>query len=225
MFIGHFAPAFIASAMGPRAPGLGTAFLAAQLIDWGFFSLAIVGVEKMRIEPGATVMVPYDLYYYPYTHSLAGVGAWALAFALSVLIAHRNLFAGSLAGRVVLSHWVRDWVAHRPDLTLIGSEAPFFGLGLWNYPMVAMPLEVALCLGGLYFYLKRTRGPAGPPVVLGLTLLVLQGINWFGPAPTEANLFLHLEALVAFGVLTLMAAWVGENRQFVRRGGLAAPSA
>ena len=106
----------------------------------------------------------------------------------------------------------------------MGSE-PHYGLGLWNYPAIAMPLEIGLVLGGLYFYLKRTRGPAGPPMILCLTLLTLQAINWFAPHPTEANLFLHLQALIAFGVLTLMAAWVGENRQFVRRGGLAAPSA
>ena len=210
--------------MGPRAPALGTTFIAAQLVDWAFFTFAILGVEKMRIEPGATVMVPYDLYFFPYTHSLLGAGLWALAFALIVLIARKNAYAGFLAGIVVLSHWGLDWVAHRPDLTLMGSE-PHYGLGLWNYPAIAMPLEIGLLLGGLFFYLKRTRGPAGPPIVLAVTLLAFQAINWFAPHPTEANLFLHLQALIAFGVLTLMAAWVGENRQFVRRGGLAAPSA
>lgn len=224
MFIGHFAPAFVASAMGPRAPALGTTFIAAQLVDWAFFAFAIVGVEKMRIEPGATKMVPFDLYHMPYTHSLLGSGLFALAFALIVLIARRNAFAGLLAGLVVLSHWGLDWLTHRPDLTLAGSE-PYYGLGLWNYPAVAMPLEIGLVLGGLFFYLKRTRGPAGPPMVLVFTLLALQAFNWFAPHPSEAGLFLHLQALVAFGIVTLMAAWVGENRQFVRRGGLAAPSA
>lgn len=223
MFIGHFAPAFVASAMGPRAPALGTTFLAAQLVDWAFFGLAIAGIEKLRIEPGATVMVPFDLYHMPYTHSLLGSGAFAFGFALIVLIVSRNALAALLSGLVVLSHWLLDWVAHRPDLTLMGSE-PYFGLGLWNYPMIAMPLEIGLVLGAMLFYVRRTRGPAGPPLVLLLALLVLQAINWFGPHPTEANIFLHLQALIAFGVLTLMAAWVGENRQFVRRGGLAAPS-
>ena len=221
MFIGHFAPAFAAAALGPRAPRLGTAFVAAQLIDWVFFGLAIAGVEKMRIEPGATVMVPYDLYFYPYSHSLLGAGLWALAFALAVAITQRNALAGSLSGLVVISHWALDWVAHRPDLSLAGGEARF-GLGLWNYPAIAMPLEILLLLAGFVFYLKRTRGPMGPPAVLLIALIVLQAINWFGPEPVEADLFLHSQALVAFGVLTVMAAWVGENRQFLKRGGLAA---
>lgn len=220
MFIGHFAPAFVASALGPRAPGLGTTFIAAQLIDWAFFGLAILGVEKMRIEPGATVMVPFDLYFYPYTHSLVGTALWAIAFALVILIVTRNTFASLLAGLVVVSHWLLDLVVHRPDLTLMGSE-PHYGLGLWNYPWIAMPLEISLVLGGLYFYLKRTRGPAGPPILLALAMLAMQAINWFGPAPSEAGFFLYTQALIAFGVLALVAAWVGENRLFMKRGGLA----
>lgn len=224
MFIGHFAPALVASAVGPRAPGLATTFVAAQLVDWAFFSFAIVGVENMRIEPGATVMVPFDLYDMPYTHSLLGTGIWALVFALVVMIAQKNALAGLLSGLVVASHWLLDWVSHRPDLTLMGS-APHYGLGLWNYPAIAMPFELGLTLAALVFYLRRTRGPAGPPIVLLITLLALQGVNWFGPEPTAVSVFLHLQALTAFGVLTLLAAWVGENRQFVRRGGLAAPSA
>ena len=224
MFIGHFAPAFLASALGPRAPKLATTFVAAQLIDWGFFTFALIGVEKMRIEPGATVMVPFDLYFYPYTHSLLAAGIWSIAFAVFVAVAGRNLLAGTLAGLVALSHWGLDWVVHRPDLTLAGGE-PFLGLGLWNQPIIAMPLEVGITLGAWLVYVRRTRGPVGPPAVLLLALIVFQGINWFGPEPIVANAFLYLQALLAFGVLTLMAAWVGENRQFVRRGGLAAPSA
>jgi hypothetical protein len=67
MFIGHFAPAFIAAAVSPQSPRLGTVFVAAQLVDWGFFALALVGVEKLRVDPAASVMVPLDLYYTRFT--------------------------------------------------------------------------------------------------------------------------------------------------------------
>ncbi|MGB7374735.1 hypothetical protein [Pontixanthobacter sp.] len=72
MFIGHWAPAFIAAAASKRSPKLGTLFIAAQLVDWGFFLFATVGLERMRIEPGITAMNPLDLYHMPYTHSLLG---------------------------------------------------------------------------------------------------------------------------------------------------------
>jgi len=74
MFIGHFAPAFVAAAVSPERPRLGAMFVAAQLVDWGFFALALFGIENMRVDPAASVMVPFDLYDMPYTHSLLGAG-------------------------------------------------------------------------------------------------------------------------------------------------------
>ncbi len=195
-------------------------FVAAQLIDWGFFALAIIGVERMRIDPAASVMVPFDLYSMPYTHSLIGTVIWAAACLGVVAVHQRNVTVGMLAGLVVVSHWVLDWLVHGPDLTFDGGP-PKFGLGLWNYPWIAMPLELAITLGGFAFYLGRTRGPAGPPAILLVTMLLLQAINWFAPHPASAGLFLYLQALIAFGVLTALAAWVGENRWFRKRGGLA----
>lgn len=220
MFIGHFAPAFIAAAVTPDRPRLGTMFVAAQLVDWGFFALAAIGVERMRIDPAASVMVPFDLYHMPYTHSLVGAAIWAAAFLGIVGIHRRDLAIGLLAGLVVLSHWLLDWLVHVPDLTIDGTP-PKFGLGLWNYPAVAMPLELLLTLGAFAFYIRRTRGPAGPPLVLLGVMLLFQLVNWFAPHPQSAGLFLYLQALVAFAVLTVIAAWVGENRWFRKRGGLA----
>ena len=220
MFIGHFAPAFIAAAVAPERPRLGTMFVAAQLVDWGFFALALVGVERMRIDPSASVMVPFDLYHMPYTHSLIGTAIWA-AVCLGIVAVHqRSLAVGLLAGLVVVSHWVLDWVVHVPDLTLDGSP-PKLGLGLWNYPWAAIPLELGITAGAFAFYVRRTRGPAGPPMVLLGVLLALQAINWFAPHPEAAGPFLYLQALIAFGILTGLAVWVGENRWFRKHGGLA----
>lgn len=220
MFIGHFAPAFVAAAVNPQSPRLGALFVAAQLVDWVFFALALMGVEKLRVDPQASVMVPLDLYHMPYTHSLIGTAIWALACLAVVAIMHRNLFAGMLAGLVVLSHWVLDWVVHIPDLTING-QPPKLGLGLWNYPWIAIPLELGLTLGAFAFYLRRTRGPVGPPAVLLGALLLFQAVNWFAPPPESAGPFLYLQALIAFAVLTAIAVWVGENRWFQKRGGLA----
>ncbi len=220
MFIGHFAPAFVAAAVSPRSPRLGTLFVAAQLVDWGFFALALVGVERLKVDPDASVMVPLDLYHMPYTHSLIGAGIWALACLAVVALLNRRLVAGALAGAVVLSHWLLDWVVHVPDLTLNG-QPPKFGLGLWDYPWVAIPLELGMTLGAFAFYLRRTRGPVGPPAVLLGMLLLFQAVNWFGPHPETAGPFLYIQALFAFAVLTALAVWVGENRWFHKRGGLA----
>lgn len=221
MFIGHFAPAFVAAAAYSRGPKLGTYFVAAQLVDWGFFGLAMLGVEKVRVDPEASVMVPLDLYHMPYTHSLAGTGAWALAFGIIIAIWHRDVLAGFLTALVVASHWVLDWITHVPDLTIAGGEK-VYGLGLWNIPEIAMPLEIGITLAAFLFYTRRSRGPAAQPMLLILVLLALQMVNWFGPHPAKAGFMLYAQALMAFAVLTGFAVWTGENRFFTQRGGLAA---
>jgi hypothetical protein len=220
MFIGHFAPAFVAAAVSTERPKLGTMFVAAQLVDWGFFTFALFGIEAMRIDPEASAMVPFDLYHMPFTHSLLGTAIWAGAFFGVVAIRQRDARLGVLAGLVVLSHWLLDFLVHVPDLTIDGTP-PKLGLGLWNMPWIAMPLELGLTCGALAFYLRRTRGPAGPPLVLAGVMLLFQLVNWFAPHPASAGPFLYIQALVAFGVLTALAAWVGENRWFRKRGGLA----
>lgn len=223
MFIGHWSAAFIAGAASRRAPKLGTLFVAAQLVDWAFFAFAIVGIEKLRIVPGATAMNPLDLYHMPYTHSLAGNALWALAFALALFVWRRDAATALIGGAVVLSHWLLDLLVHRPDLTLAGGERKL-GFGLWDHPQIAIPLELVLTVGAFAIYLRRTRGPAGPPIVLLALLLAMQAANWFGPQPQSAGAGFHLLALVAFGAATWAAWWVGETRWHKREMGLAVPT-
>lgn len=141
MFIGHWAAAFAAGAASERAPRLGTLFIAAQLVDWAFFVFVLVGVEKMRIDPSITVLSPFDLYHMPITHSLLGTAGFAVAYGLIVWLGMRDRVAGLITAAVVLSHWLLDWLVHRPDLTLDGNP-PLLGLGLWNYPLIEIPLEL-----------------------------------------------------------------------------------
>lgn len=217
MFIGHWAPALAAATMR-NAPPLGTLFVAGQLVDIGFMTLTIVGIEHARIVPGMTVMNPLDLYHMPWTHSLAGTVVWAAAFGVIVgyFCGHRR--AGWIAAGVVLSHWFLDLLVHRPDLTLFGSP-PKLGLGLWNHPWIAMPLELALVIGGWWLMARRRRHPKlSPLAALLLLLLGLQMFNWFGPQPRAGDSPAPLLALAAYG-LCAAAAWWAERA--TRASGLA----
>ncbi len=220
MFIGHWAPAFAAAAASKRAPKLGTLFLAAQLVDWAFYVFVLVGIENFHVEPGFTVMKPFFFDDYPFTHSLVGSAAWAVGFGLIVGIAGRSIIAGVLAGLVVASHWVLDLISHGPDLTFAGGENRF-GFGLWNYPTAAIIVELALTLGAFVYYVRRTRGPVMPPLILIAVMLGLQVLNWLGSDPESVTVPLVLTALVAYAVVTLLAAWVGSTRWHKREVGLA----
>jgi hypothetical protein len=212
MFIGHFAPALVA-ATRPRAAGLGTLFVAAQLVDIGFAALLIPGIEAMRIVAGITAMNPMDLYHMPYTHSLLGALLWGAVFGALVWIATRRRAAAIGAALVVVSHWLLDLLVHIPDLTLFGAP-PKLGLGLWNHPLIEMPLEIALTGGALLFYATRTRAPSGPGRLwlLAALLMLVQAIDWFGPKDPAYSLAIPATMLFAYALLALAAWWAGRDR-------------
>ncbi|MEQ1540213.1 MAG: metal-dependent hydrolase, partial [Sphingorhabdus sp.] len=176
MFIGHFAPALIA-ATHKDAPRLPVLFVGAQLVDWAFFAFLLTGTEKMRFQQGISAMNPMDLYHMPYTHSLLGAAIWALGFAALVWLATKNRTGALVAATVVLSHWFLDWLVHVPDLTFAG-QPPKLGLGLWNYPMIEIPLELALIFGSLWYY-ARKRGAMGVPLwTIAILFAALQLFSW-----------------------------------------------
>ena len=219
MFIGHYAPAF-AAATSSKSPRLGALFVAAQLVDIAFFSFLILGVEKMRMLPGATVMNGMDLYDMPWTHSLAGAIGWGMLFAIAVKLLRGSWTAGAIGGAVVVSHWLIDLLVHRPDLTLAGSS-PKLGLGLWNHPWIEMPLEIAFAFGGLWFFVSRTQaiGTMGKwsPWALAIGMALLQAVNWTTPQPTVASpapASTGWLGLFAYAVLALLAWWVARTRRF-----------
>jgi membrane-bound metal-dependent hydrolase YbcI (DUF457 family) len=160
-------------------------------------------------------MVPLDLYHMPYTHSLFGSAIWAAGFALLIWLFTRNRTGALIGGAVVLSHWFLDLLVHAPDLTLAGSP-PKLGFGLWNYPLIEMPLEIGITFGALAFYVIRTRAISSQSKyalgLLALLLLAMQSINWFGPEPQSADMAMKLTGLFAFSVAALAAWWAGRTR-------------
>lgn len=209
MFIGHWAPALVAAAH-PKAPRLGTLFVAAQLVDWAFFAFVLTGIEHLRLAPGISVMNPMDLYHMPYTHSLAGTLGFALGFAGLIWLMTGNRTGALIGGAVVISHWFADLLVHIPDLTLWGSP-PKLGLGLWNYPAIAMPLELGLTAAA-FLILIRARRPASlraitPLAVLAIAMLAVQAINWFGPQPAEPDFAAAFVVFGTYGVISLIAEW------------------
>lgn len=220
MFIGHFAPALLARGITEDAPKLGVLFIAAQLVDWAFFTFAIFGIEQLRIVPGITAMNPYDLVFMPYSHSLLATAGWALVFGVVVGVVLRNMVAAAWGAIVVLSHWLLDLLVHRPDLTIAGGEDKY-GLGLWNTPHIEMPLEIGLVLLAYWFYINRTKGPVIPPLILLAAMLLFQAINWFGPQPETAGVGMYLSVFLSYGILTAMAFWVQSTRWHKNQRGLA----
>lgn len=218
MFIGHYAPAFVA-ASSPKSPRLGALFVAAQLVDIAFFVFVLVGVEHMRAVPGFTAMNAMDLYDMPFTHSLIGAAGFAAAWAIGTRWLGGGWPAAWIGAAVVVSHWLLDFLVHTPDLTLFGSGQRY-GLALWNHPAIEIPLELALTFGALLVYLTRTeaKGTSGriSPAILALALLGLQAFNWLQPEPAAIVDPLPASqpalALFAYALFAALAFWVARTR-------------
>jgi hypothetical protein len=216
MFVGHYGPSFaIKSFQLPIR--LWLLFIAVQFLDVVWSVLVVLGIEKVRIVPGITASNPLDLYYMPYTHSLVAALGWAVAGAIfcRVLLGVRSWSAAVWIGGAVFSHWVLDFLVHRPDLPLYDNAAKV-GLGIWNYPIIALSLEAILLFGGMIMYLRRTRplssvGRFGPPI-FGILMLAIQSYIFFGPPPTSP-VAAAVTALVSYIVFAAAAHWLDCNRE------------
>ena len=156
MFIGHFGVGF---GLKRWAPQTSVAWLIAAAIWadilWTVFLL--LGWEHARVAVGDTRFTPIDLYDYPWSHSLLFMVLWGITLGI-VYRAFRDYVAGAVAiGVGVVSHWVLDWVTHRPDMPLY-PNGPRYGVGLWNSIPGTLTVEMLIFVVGLWLYVRSTRG-------------------------------------------------------------------
>lgn len=189
MLIGHFGLALAAKRVAPAA-SLGTTVLAAQFADalWPIFALA--GLEQVRIDPGITRVTPLDFAYFPYSHGLFADLGWAALLAVTYGLWREDWRTAASLAVLVLSHWVLDVIAHRPDVPL-WAGGPKLGLGLWHSLPATLIVESALFLGGAFVYLRATRARDRlgtvliAAFVLALAALYLAAV--FGPPPPSVR--------------------------------------
>jgi len=209
MFVGHIAVALAAKRLAPRT-NLGLLALGAQWADTLWPVLVLLGVEQVAIQPGNTVMTPLDFVSYPWSHSLLMLTAWgALAF-----VAYRRAGgprAALVLGATVVSHWVLDFITHRPDMPLVPFAGPRVGLGLWNHPALELPIEGAMYLGAAWLYFRTTKPRDGVGRWALPALLLTLGAIWlassFGPPPPSAEV-VAWSSLIAW--LFFVWAWWGD---------------
>ena len=139
MFVGHLAVALGVKGAEPRVP-LGAAVAAAFGLDllWPIFLL--LGLESVRIHVGDTAFTNLAFDSYPWSHSLLIVVGWSALVGYLGRLAYGSWRVGALLGALVSSHWVLDFIMHRPDLPL-WPGGPVAGLGLWNSIAAAIVVE------------------------------------------------------------------------------------
>jgi membrane-bound metal-dependent hydrolase YbcI (DUF457 family) len=213
MFLGHFAVGFAAKRAAPRS-SLAALMTAALFLDvlWPLFLW--LGLEQVRIAPGITAFNPLDFESYPISHSLAMALVWAGILGISYDMKTRYRRGAIWMGIAVFSHWLLDFVAHRPDLPLLPGPGPRVGLGLWNSVPWTVVTEVGMFFAGLAFYLSATRprGRVGGVSLWSLVvvLLSLYALVAWGPPPPSVDAIRRSAAAVP--VLILWFVWIDRTR-------------
>ena len=216
MFIGHFALGLAAKRAAPRQ-SLATLFAAAQLADLLWPVLVFAGVEHVRIDPGNTAMTPLDFVSYPWSHSLATLIVWAVLFAFVFAREPSRATPWVLMGLVV-SHWVLDFVTHRPDMPLYPG-GPRAGLGLWNSVAATVVVEIAMFAAGLWVYLGATRARDAigrwATAALVVVLLASYAGNLFGGPPPSVDAIV-IVGVIGGAILLALSAWADAHREAAR---------
>ena len=209
MFVGHLGVALAGKRASP-ATSLVWLIVAANLVDliWPLFLLA--GVERVRIDPGNTAFTPLAFESYPWTHSLLMGIVWGIALGALALGRGVSRAGAWLIGGLVVSHWLLDFVTHRPDLPLWPWPAGRYGLGLWHSMPATFAIEGLLWMAAIALFLgvRRPRGLHGHVAfwsfVLVSTLLWAGGP--FSPPPPDPR-SLALFALIGW-IIVPWAWWI-----------------
>ncbi|MBS0385057.1 MAG: hypothetical protein JSS00_06885 [Proteobacteria bacterium] len=213
MFVGHYAAAFAAKAIEPRTP-LWTLAAGCQLIDIGWSSLIMAGVEHASADPAlpGSTLVLYDM---PWTHSLPGAAAWSVAAALACIVLLRlSALSSLLVGASVFSHWLLDLIVHRPDL-LLYPGGPKVGFALWNYPVAEQAVEIGLLavFGAVWVASRKAQNRTAWPAILFIAFLVALQIVAMLMPPASGQLGVTAGAtILAVYVVVIVAAALADVR-------------
>src|SRR4029077_20603333 len=117
MFIGHFAVGFAAKPMAPRV-SIGTLIIAAALSDILWILFFPIGIEQVVVRPGLMVGHSLDLVSIPFSHSLLMDVVWGAVFGGLYFLMRRDGRGAWVILGAVVSHWLLDFIVHRPDMPL-----------------------------------------------------------------------------------------------------------
>lgn len=213
MFLGHFGVGFAAKAAAPRV-SLGALLVAAQFVDLLWPTLLLLGMERVRIAPGATAFTPLVFESYPVSHSLVAVLGWSVLVGAACFALRREVRGAIVMGLLVASHWFLDLIVHRPDLPVVPG-GPLVGLAVWNSVPLTLAIELPLFALGVWLYVRCSvaNDAIGRWALVALVafLLAIYAGNLFGPPPPSVAAIAWVGQ--AQWLLVLWGLWVDRHRR------------
>lgn len=225
MFAGHIGAA-LAIGRAERRINVGLFVLAAVWLDLVLWLLVLRGWELVTIPPDFS-STHQPRFEFPWSHGLLAGIVWSglAGAALFFTGARRQEVAmrgACLAAVAVFSHWLLDALVHAPELPLAGDSSMKLGLGLWQNMPLALGVEAAITVAGLYLFVTGSGLPRARNVALAvLTLLILSftiaGMTVAPPPPSVHAM--ALSSLATIAVACALFAWLGRRAATKHREG------
>lgn len=215
MFVGHLAVGLSAKRVAPSV-SLGTLVLAAMLADllWCLFLLA--GIEHVQFKPGMGAANYFHATDIAMSHSLLMDGLWAGLLAAGYFLCRRRARGAWVLFGVVLSHWLLDWISHRPDMPLAPGAHRYFGLGLWTSVPATVILEGGFWLLAVVLYARDTSPKSRTGIYAYWGVVALLTIAWYnniaGPPPRDPHTA-PIGSLIFFSLVVAWAYWMNRLRR------------
>lgn len=213
MFVGHLAVALLAKRQAPKV-SLGTFLLAALLADLVVFPLLIAGIEHFDLNPNVKLnrFIGRDIVY---SHSLLMTAVWTALFASVWWWRRRDQHGTWFLFGAGVSHWLLDFISHRPDMPLAPGLSPVFGLGLWNSLPATLIIEGGFWLLAVTLYLRATTPVKRAGTYAFWIGIALFTLLWFGNLtrgmetdPLKAG----IGGLITFSLIAGWGYWMNRTR-------------
>ncbi len=210
MLVGHYAVGLAAKRLSPQT-SLGTFVLAAMFADLAWCVFMIAGIEHVRFKPGLGAANYLDATNIAMSHSLLMDAMWAALLAAAYFLRKREAGAAWIVFLAVLSHWLLDFVSHRPDMPMAPGARRLFGLGLWTSVPATLIVEGGLWLLAvmLYAHTARPKGRAwGWAFWSGVVVLTLMWCSNIAGPPPRKPAVAPVASLIVFSLSVAWAYWV-----------------
>lgn len=214
MFAGHIGAA-LAIGRIERRLNVGVFVTAALLLDLLLWLFVLVGWESVAI-PNNFASTHQPEFIFPYSHGLAASLFWSalaagIAFAWPVHLQVARWRAAALVAAAVFSHWLLDALVHRSELPLFGPSSAQVGLGLWHSMPVALAVEAAIVVAGLWIFISdnsllRRKGFSLAVLTLAVLAFTVIGMTIAPPPPSATAM--AASSLVTLVVVCALCYWL-----------------
>jgi LexA-binding, inner membrane-associated putative hydrolase len=214
MLVGHLAVGMVAKRVEPKI-SLGTLVLAAMLVDFLWCVFMVAGIDQVQFKPGrgaANYFVPINI---AMSHSLLTTVIGASVLAGAYFLRRRYPRGAWVIFAVVLSHWLLDFIAHKPDMPLAPGLPWVFGLGLWTSIPATLIVEGGFWLLAIIIYVRATRAKNRAGLYAFWVVAALLTLIWYnniaGPPPPNPKTA-GISSFIFFSLVVAWAYWMNRLR-------------